>query len=116
MKAPHKRGVDAVQSGLLNMSEQEGNLGSDCLAHVFWGLLEDSCRHFSNPLSPEAAQARYMDPESFWITVSILVHMAEKLACNDPLMYVLVPRQWLGRGATLEAGYNSVGPIRKHQG
>ena len=30
MKAPHKQGVDAVQAGLLNMSEQE-----ECLAHVF---------------------------------------------------------------------------------
>ena len=116
MKTPHKRGMDAVQSGLLNMSEQEGNLGSDCLVHVFWGLLEDRCRHFGNPLSPEAAQARYMDPESFWITVSILVHMAEKLACNEPLMDVLAPRQWLGRVVAAALGYQSVVPISKYQG
>ena len=58
----HKQGVGAVRAGLLNMSDQEENVGSDCLAHVFWGVLDDSCRHFSNPLSPEAAQVRYMDP------------------------------------------------------
>ena len=63
MKAPHKRGVDAVKSGVLNMSEQEDNVGADCLTHAFWGVLYDSFRHFSNPLSPEAAQARYMDPK-----------------------------------------------------
>ena len=56
MKAPHK------QAGLLNMSKQDKNVGADFLAHVFWVVLEDSCRHFSNPLSPEAEQTRYIDP------------------------------------------------------
>ena len=78
MKAPHKRGVDSVRFGLLNMSEQEENVGADCLAHVFWGVLEDSCRHLSNPLSPKAAQARYMDPESVWLPGTRLGHMAKK--------------------------------------
>ena len=91
-------------------------MGVDCLLHVFCGVLDDNCRKFSNPLSPEAAQSRQMNPESVRLPDTILCHMAEKLACNDPLMNVPVPRQWLGRGATLEAGYNSVGPIRKHQG
>ena len=45
-------GVDSVQAGLLNMSEQEEILGADCLAHVFWGVLDNFCRQFSNPLSP----------------------------------------------------------------
>ena len=31
-------------------------------------------------------------------------------------MNVSVPRQWLGRGATVAEWYQSVGPIRKHQG
>ena len=35
VKAPHKRAMDAVQDGLLNMSEQEENMGEDCLAHIF---------------------------------------------------------------------------------
>ena len=116
MKAPHKRGVDGVRSGLLNMSNQEENVGADCLAHVFWGVLDDSCRHFSNPLSPEAAQARYMDPKSVQIPGTRLGHMDEKLACNEPLMNVSVPRQWLGRAATAAARYHSVGPISKYQG
>ena len=116
MKAPHKRGVDAVQSGLLNMSEQEDNVGADFLARVFGGVLDDSCRHFSNPLSPESAQARYMDPKSVRIPGTRLGHIDEKLACNKPLMNVSVPRQWLGRGETAAEGYQSVGPISKYQG
>ena len=92
MKAPHKRCVDAVRAGLLNMSDQEENLGSDCLAHVFWGVLDDSCRHFSNPLSIEAAQARYMDAKSVRLPGTILGHMDDKLACNEPLINVSVPR------------------------
>ena len=88
MKEAHKQGVDAVQAGLLNISKQEGNVGVYCLAHVCWGVLDDSCRHFSNPLSPEAARARYMDPESVWLSGTQLGHMAEKLACNKPLMNV----------------------------
>ena len=67
MKAPHKWGVDVLQSELLNMSDQEENVVADCPAHVFWGVLDDSCRHFRNPLSLEAAQARYMDPKSVGI-------------------------------------------------
>ena len=59
MKAPQKQGVNAVRAGLLNMSKQEENDGADCLAHIFWGVLDDSCRH---PISPEAARSRYMDP------------------------------------------------------
>ena len=76
-KAPHKRGVNTVRAGLLNMIEQEENVGADCLDHVFWGLPDDSCRHFGNALSPEAARARYMDPESVQLLGTILGHMAE---------------------------------------
>ena len=115
MKAPHKRVVDAVRAGLLNMSEQEENLGADCLEHVFWGLLDNSFRQFNNPLSPEAERAIYMDPESVRLPGTRLGPMDEKLACNEPLMNVSVPRQWLGRGATAAAGYQSVVPIRKYQ-
>ena len=92
MKAPHKQGLDAVKSGLLNMSEQEENVGADCLAHIFWGVLDDSCRYFRNPLSPEAARARYIYPESVQLPGTRLGHMDEKLACNNPLMNVSVPR------------------------
>ena len=45
-----------------------------------------------------------------------LSHMAKKLTCNEPLVNVAVPRQCLGRGSTVAAGYRSVGPIRKYQG
>ena len=113
MKEPQKQGVEAVQSGLLNMSEKEENVGADFLEHVFRGVLENSCRHFRNPLSPESAQARSMDPNSVRLPGTRLVHMAEKLACNKPLMNVSVPRKWLGRGAEAAAEYQSVGPIRK---
>ena len=41
--------------------------------------------------------------------------MADKLAFNEPLMNMSVPRQWIGRGATAAAGYQSVGPISKYQ-
>ena len=87
-----------------------------CLEHVFWGVLYDTCRHFSNQISPEAAQARYMDPESVRLLGTRLVHMALKLACIEPLMNVAVPRQWLGRAAASEVAYQSVGPIRNYQG
>ena len=113
MKAPHKRGVDAVRAVLLIMSEQEENVGEICLAHVYWGVLHDSCRHFSNPLSSEAAQSRYMYPKIARLPETILGHMADKFACNEPLMNVSVPRQWLGRGATAAAGYQSVGAYQK---
>ena len=112
---PHKRVMEAVRARLLNMSEQEENVGADCLAHMFWGVLGDSCRRFSNPLSLEAAQERYMDPKSVRLLGTRLVHMSEKQACNKPLMNVSVPRQWLGRGATAEAGYQPVVPIIKYQ-
>ena len=88
---------------------------ADCLAHVFWGVLDDSCRHFSNPLSPEAARERYMDLKSVRLPGTRLGHMAEKLICNEPLTNVSVPRQWIGRGATTAARYQSLGTIRKHQ-
>ena len=116
MKEPHKRGVDVVRDMLLNMSKQEENLGADFLAHVFWGVLYNSCRHFSNPLSPETTRARYMDPKSVWILGTILCYMAEKLAFSKPLMNLSVPKQWLGRVATEAEGYQSVGPISKYQG
>ena len=90
-KAPQKRGVNLVRAGLLNMSEQEENVGAYFLAHVFWVVLDNSCRHFSNPISPESAHEIYMDLESFQITGTRLGHMAEKLACNEPLMNVSVP-------------------------
>ena len=80
--------------------------GGDCLAHVFWGVPDNSCRHFSNPLSPEVAQAIYMDPKIFRLPVTRLGHMAEKLAYNEPLVNVSVPRQWLGRGSIEAAGYH----------
>ena len=64
-----------------------------CLAHVFWGVLDNICRHFSNPLSLEVARARYMDPETVWLPGTRLVHNAEKLARKNPLMNVSVPRE-----------------------
>ena len=105
-----------VRAGLLNMSDQEENMGAALPAHVFWGVLDDRCRHFRNPLSPGAAQAIYMDTKSVHLLGTRLGHMDEKLACNKPLMNVSVPRQWLGMGATSLAGYQSVVPIRKYQG
>ena len=65
---------------------------SDCLVHVFWGVLEDSYRHFSNPLSPEAARARYIDLKSFRLLGTRLGHMAEKLACNKPMNECVIPK------------------------
>ena len=114
MKASHKWGVDAVRAGLLNMSERVENVGADCLDHVFWGVLDDSCRQFGNPLFPEAEQARYMDPKIVRLPGTRLGRMADKLACNEPLMNVSVPRQWIGRLATAAVGYQSVGPISKY--
>ena len=72
--------------------------------------------HSSNPLLPEAAQARDMDPKSGRPLGTRLGHMAEELACNKPLMNVSVPKKWIGRGATAAAGYQSVVPIRTYQG
>ena len=91
-------------------------MGADCLAHVSWGVLYDSCRHFRNQLLPEAARARYMDTESVRIPGTRLGHMAEKLACNNPLMNVSVPRQGFGSGATAATGQQSVVYISKNQG
>ena len=79
-------------------------MGADFLAHVFWGLLYNRYRYFSNPLSPEAARARYIDTKSVRLMGTRLGHMAEKLAYNEPLMNVSVPRQWLERGAKAAAG------------
>ena len=93
MKVPHKQGVDAVRAGLLNMSNQEENVGANYLAHVFWGVLDNSCRNFRNMLSPEAARARYMDPECIRLLGTRMGHMAEELACKKLLMNVSVPRQ-----------------------
>ena len=69
----------------------------DCLSRVLWGVIDNICRHFINPLSPETAQAIYMDPESFQLPGTRLDNMAEKLACNKPLTNVSVPIKWLGR-------------------
>ena len=91
-------------------------MGRGCLVHVFWGILYNSCRNLSNPLSPETARARYMDPVNVRLPGTILGHMAEKLTCNNPLMNVSVLRQWLGRGTTAAAGYHWVVPISKYQG
>ena len=88
-------------------------MGADCLAHVFWGLIDDSCRHFRNPISLEATRARYMDLGSVQLPGTRLGYMAENLACNEPLMNISVPRKCLGRGAIEAAGYQSLGPIRK---
>ena len=52
-------------------------MGADFLAHVFWGVLYNICRHFSNLLSPEEAQARYLDTESVQLPNTRLGHMAE---------------------------------------
>ena len=57
-----------------------------------------------------------MDPKSVRLLGTRLGHMAYKLACNKTLMNVSVPRQWIGRGVKVAAGYQSVGPIRKYQG
>ena len=70
------------------MSEQEENVGTDFLAHVFFGVLDDIFRHFSNMLSPEAARARCIDPEIVRLPGTRLGHMAGKLACNLPLINV----------------------------
>ena len=114
-KAPYKQGKDTVQYGLLNLIDQEENVGADCLAHVFWGVLDNSYRHFSNPLSSEASLVRYIDPKSVRLPSTRICHMAEKLSFNEPLMNMSVPRQWIRRGATAAAAYQSVGPIRKYQ-
>ena len=114
MKAPHKRGMDEIRDGLLNMSEQEENVWADCLVHVFGGVLDDSCRHFRNLVSLEAVQSIYMNTKIVRLQGTILGHMDEKLACNEPLTNVSVPRHWLGRGATAAAGIHSVGPISKY--
>ena len=113
---PEKRGMYAVRVGLLNMSNQEEILGADCLAHVFWGVLDNNYRHFSNKLLTEAEQARYMDPESVRLLITRIGHMAEKLSCNKRLMNVSVPMQWLVRGAAEAAGYQSLRPISQYQG
>ena len=89
---------------------------ADFLARAFWGVLDNSFRHFINTLSPETARARYMDPKSVRLLGTRLGRMAEKLSCNEPLMNVSFPRQWLRRGATAAAGYQSVVPISKYQG
>ena len=83
---------------------------------MFWVVLDNSCRHFRNPLLPEAAQVSYIDPKIVRLPGTRLGHMADKLECNEPLMNVSVPIQWFGRGATAAAGYHSVGPISKYQG
>ena len=57
-----------------------------------------------------------MDQESVRLTGNRLGHMAEKLACNKPLVNVSVLIKWLGRGATASAGYQSVVTISKYQG
>ena len=77
MKAPHKLVVDSVRAGLLNMSEKEENVGAGYLVHMFWGVLDDLCRHFRNLFSPEAAQARYMKPEGFRLPGTRLGHISE---------------------------------------
>ena len=50
---------------------------ADWLTHVFRGVIDYSCRHFSNPFSSEASHARYMDPKSVRQPGTILGHMAE---------------------------------------
>ena len=57
-----------------------------------------------------------MDQKSVRLPGTRMIHMADKLACNKPLMNVSVPRQWLGRVGTAAAEYQSVGPISKYQG
>ena len=69
----HGRG----KSGVAKHERAGWNVGADCLAQVFWGVLDDSCRHFSNTISPEAAWSRYMDPESIRLPGTRLDHMSE---------------------------------------
>ena len=57
-----------------------------------------------------------MDPKSVPLPGTRLGHMADKLASDEALINVSVPIQWLGRGSTAAAGYQSVGPISKYQG
>ena len=119
MKAPHKQGVDTLRSGLLNMSEQEENVGEDCLAHVFGGHLAKASGTSETRFHQKKhnqAQSRYMDPKSVRLPGTRLGHMVKKLTCNEPFMKSSITIQWLGRGATAAAGYQSVGPNRKYQG
>ena len=57
-RSPHRKGVERVRTGLLSLRERKELLGADYLAHVFFPVLDDSCRHFSTPLTPEAVRAR----------------------------------------------------------
>ena len=57
-----------------------------------------------------------MNMESVWLLGTRLGHMDAKQACNEKLINVSVPRQWLGRGATAGVGYQLVGLISKYQG
>ena len=57
-----------------------------------------------------------MDPKSVRLPGTRLGRMDEKLACNEPLVNVSVPINWLEIGATAAEGYQSVRPIRKYQG
>ena len=75
MKELHKQGVEAVRAGLINMSDQEENVGIDCLEHMFWGVLDYTFRNFSNLISLEESLARYMDPESLRFPGTRLGHM-----------------------------------------
>ena len=108
MKAPLKRGVDAIWAELLNITYQEENLGEDCLEHVFWGVLYSRCRHFSKSDftrsnirnmhgSKKCPASRNQTGSNGW-----------KLACNEQLLNVLFPIQWIGREATVASGYQSV--------
>ena len=51
-----------------------------------------------------------MDLESVRLSGTRLGHMAEELACNEPLMNVSFPRQWLEIGVTSSAGIRKWDP------
>ena len=95
-KSPHLKGVERVRAGLLNLSEREELVGADYLAHVYWLILDDSCLHFSTPLTPDAVRARYFDDGSVILPGTTLNRLADKIACQEVLLSQTIPKQWLG--------------------
>ena len=111
-RSPHRKGVEKVRASLLSLSEREELVGADYLAHVYWLILDDSCRHFSQPLTPEAVRARYFNAGSVLLPGTTLNRLADKMACQDVLLSQTIPKQWLGRGTAAAAGYQALGGSR----
>jgi hypothetical protein len=111
-RSPHRKGVERVRAGLLSLSEREELVGADYLAHVFWLVLDDSCRHFSSPLTPEAVRARYFKVRAVRLPGTTLFRLADKIACQVVLLSQTIPKQWLGRGTAAAAGYQALGGAR----